>query len=303
MQKNSARETFHKSVLVNEVINYLSPQPGGIYVDATFGGGGHTRAILHAEPTATVIAIDWDKEAIETNAIALEQEFGERFKIIWGNFGQLYKLLKKEKIKEVDGILADFGTSQFQIHHKAGFSFQTDSPLDMRMSPAHQRQTAADIVNNATERELLEILFTYGEESQAKKIVRAIITARTISPITTTQQLTQVIEKVIPVAAYKHKRGIHPATQTFQALRIVVNQELENITSFLQAAHNFLKPGGRLVCISFHSLEDRLVKNFFKDHYHQFETLTNKPITATEQELAQNPSSRSAKLRAAQKIG
>lgn len=293
---------YHKSVLVNEVLTALHIKPGGLYVDVTFGGGGHTRAILQAEPTSHVIALDWDKIAIETNAPALVEEFGDRLNVVWGNFSQLYKILKKEHIDKVDGILADFGTSQYQIHQKAGFSFQSDTPLDMRMSPAHQPKTAADIVNNATEKELLDILFTYGEEPQAKKIVRAIISARTTTPITTTNQLTQIIESVIPAVAFKHTRGIHPATKTYQALRIVVNHELENMHSFLQASTGALKPGGRLACISFHSLEDRIVKNYFRDHAHQLETITKKPITASEEELAQNPSSRSAKLRVAAKI-
>jgi 16S rRNA (cytosine1402-N4)-methyltransferase len=299
---NNKSEIFHKSVLVKEVLNYLVPKPGSLYIDATFGGGGHTRAILQAEPTCSVVAIDWDQEAITTNAPNIEQEFGDRFKIIWGNFSQLYKLLKKEKISKVDGILADFGTSQFQIHQKAGFSFQSDTPLDMRMSPGHQRQTAADIINNASEKELLEILYTFGEEPQAKKIVRALIAARSSSPIITTRQLAHIIESVVPVHAFKHQHGIHPATKTFQALRIAVNHELENIQNFLQVATEFLKTGGRFVCISFHSLEDRLVKNFFKNHRDQYEILTNKPITASEEEVTQNPSSRSAKLRAAQKL-
>ncbi len=294
--------TFHKSVLVQEVLEYLQPKPGGLYLDATFGGGGHTRAILQAEPTCKVVAIDWDQKAIEANAPALELEFGTRFKVLWSNFSLLYKLLKKEKISEVDGILADFGTSQFQIHHKAGFSFQSDTPLDMRMSPGHQRQTAADIVNLSSEKELVHILFTFGEEPQAKKIVRAIIAARDIRPITTTRRLVEIIESVIPAVAFKHLRGISPATKTFQALRIVVNHELENIEGFLKVGTSFLKPGGRFVCISFHSLEDRIVKNFFRDNVDQYEILTKKPITATPEELSINPSSRSAKLRTAKKL-
>jgi len=295
-------DTFHKSVLVDQVLTYLKLKPGGIYVDVTFGGGGHTRAILQAEPTCRVIALDWDQKAIEANAPELELEFGKRIKIIWGNFSLLYKILKKEHVDNIDGILADFGTSQFQIHQKAGFSFQSDTPLDMRMSPAHQPKTAADIINNASEKELLDILYTYGEESQAKKIVRAILAARAIRPINTTNQLTHIIESVIPVLAFKHTRGIHPATKTYQALRIVVNHELENMQSFLQAANGILRPGGHLVCISFHSLEDRLVKSYLRDHSYEFKTITKKPITATEQELTLNPSSRSAKLRAAIKI-
>ncbi len=295
-------KTYHKSVLVKEVITNLALKPGGLYIDATFGGGGHTRAILQAEPTCKIIAIDWDKKAIETNAPALEEEFGERLKVVWSNFSLLYKVMKKEHVTEIDGILADFGTSQYQIHQKAGFSFQNNTPLDMRMAPSHQRQTAAEIVNKATEKELLNILYTYGEESQAKKIVKAIVEARERHYISTTGQLVQIIESVIHVQTFKHHRGIHPATKTFQALRIVVNHELENIENFLKIATSFLKPDGRMVCISFHSLEDRIVKTFFREHQHELEALTKKPITASQEELDENPSSRSAKLRAARKI-
>jgi 16S rRNA (cytosine1402-N4)-methyltransferase len=301
-QKNDETKIFHKPVLVQEVITYLNPKPGGLYVDATFGGGGHTRAILEAEPTCKVVAIDWDTDAINKNAPQLETEFGQRFKIIWGNFSQLYKLLKKEKISKLDGILADFGTSQFQIHCKAGFSFQTNSYLDMRMAPGHQQKTAADIINNASEKELLEILFTYGEESNAKKIVRAIVALRKTSNITTTKQLTDLIESIISPNEFGRQRKINPATKTFQALRIAVNHELDNIINFLKTATLFLQPGGRFVCISFHSLEDRIVKNFFRDNNNQYKILTTKPIVASERELIENLSSRSAKLRTAEKL-
>jgi 16S rRNA (cytosine1402-N4)-methyltransferase len=288
---------YHKSVLTKEVIEQLSPKPNGVYVDATFGGGGHTQAILQTEPTCKVIAIDWDTSAIETNGPPLEKEFGNRLKIVWGNFAKLYFILKKEKIKAVDGILADFGTSQFQIHQKEGFSFQTDTPLDMRMSPAHQRITAEHIINTASERELTEIFFKYGEEKKSKKIARAIVEQRKIKPITTTRQLAQIVEKLAPKIPTK----IHPATKIFQALRIVVNKELENIEIFIKAAINALAPGGRIACISFHSLEDRIVKNTYKKHLEAIDIITNKPIIASEEEIERNPSARSAKLRIAQK--
>jgi len=294
---------YHKSVLVDEVLTYLNPQPNKVYVDATFGGGGHTQALLDYEPACSVIALDWDIKAIEENEPKLKEKYGDRLTVLWGNFAHLYKLLKKEKIKSVDGILADFGTSQFQIHHKAGFSFQSNTPLDMRMSPAHQRQTAADIINHYSEQKLATLFFSYGEEPQAKKIARAICAARVIKSITTTRQLSEIIESIIHVHAYREKRGIHPATKVFQALRIEVNHELENITSFLRAAVPFLNPEGRLVCISFHSLEDRIVKNFFKEHTQEVEILTAKPVTASPEELDRNPSSRSAKLRAVLKRG
>jgi 16S rRNA (cytosine1402-N4)-methyltransferase len=299
---------YHKSVLTKEVIEQLKPKPNGLYIDATFGGGGHTTAILQAEPTCKVIAIDWDKVAIETNGPPIKQQFGDRIKLIWGNFAKLYLILKKEKwikstcrIKQVDGILADFGTSQFQIHQKEGFSFQTNTPLDMRMSPAHQRVTAEQIINSASERELTEIFFKYGEEKKSKKIAREIVAQRKIKPITTTRELAEIIEYITPRTKITAIKKIHPATKIFQALRIVVNKELENIEIFIKAAINALAPNGKIACISFHSLEDRIVKNTFKKHQDELEILTNKPITASQEEIERNPSARSAKLRVAQK--
>lgn len=290
-------ETYHKSVLVEEVLTYLHPQPNKTYVDATFGGGGHTRAILNAQPTCKVIALDWDPVAIKTNAPLLKEEFGDRVRVLWGNFIHIKTLLKKEGIEEVDGILADFGTSQHQIFEKEGFSFATNTPLDMRMSTAHFKVTAADVVNNYSEKDLADIIFYYGEDSKSRKIARAIVEARKKQKIQTTQQLVTIIETVSP----RGHRPIHPATKTFQALRIEVNQELKNIQHFLKAAFNLLNPAGRLVCISFHSLEDRIVKNYFKEMQDFGAILTNKPIQATLEEIKQNPSSRSAKLRAIEK--
>lgn len=288
---------YHIPVLVDEVLTYMAPKDGGVYVDVTFGGGGHTRALLESNSTCTVIACDWDKEAIEQNGASLEHDFPGRIQFIWTNFTRLDYHLKKLKIGQVDGILADFGTSQYQIKEKAGFSFAVDTPLDMRMSPGHQTLWAADIVNNYPEKELLKILYEYGEESHARAIVRAIIAARTSKKIKTTAQLATLIEQVVPRKA----KGIHPATKTFQALRIVVNQELSNIHALLSQAYRLIKPGGRLVCISFHSLEDRLVKQFFRDHKGDWTILTPRVVIATEREIRENPSSRSAKLRAGQK--
>lgn len=285
-------------MLPKEVLESLNLKPNGLYIDVTFGGGGHTRAILEAEPTCRVIALDWDKIAIEQNAPALEEEFGERFKVVWSNFAKLYHVLKKEKISQVDGILADFGTSQHQIHHKEGFSFAQDSPLDMRMSPAHQRVTAEHIINTFSEKELANIFFEYGEEPKSRKIARAIVEQRTITPFKTTRQLAELVAQV---ARYKKPSKTHPATRVFQALRIYVNKELENIEIFIKAAINALAPGGRLACISFHSLEDRIVKTLFRDNQDKVEVLTKKPIMAGEEELEENPSARSAKLRIAEK--
>lgn len=288
---------YHIPVLVHEVITALSPKPQGIYVDATFGGGGHTRAILEAEPTCRIIAFDWDKNALELNSPGLLEEFGERLTVHWSSFTQITHLLKKLKVPQVDGILADFGTSQFQIAWEAGFSFNVESPLDMRMSPGHFKTNAYDLINKATEAELTHIFFEYGEEPAARKIARAIVSERKLRRISTTTELAQVIMKVVP----PFSRKIHPATKVFQALRIFVNDELNNIKSLLTQSVDLLKPEGRIVCISFHSLEDRIVKQFFKAHTDTFTILTKKVITASEEERALNPSARSAKLRAAEK--
>lgn len=294
-------EYKHKSVLVDEVLQYLDPKPNKVYIDATFGGGGHTRAILNKEPNCSVIALDWDKNSIEINGPILQAEFPDRVHLIWGSFAHLIKILKKEHIESVDGILADFGTSQFQIAQLPGFSFSRDTYLDMRMSPSHQKLTAYEIVNKFSPKALEEIFFNLGEERYSRRIVDAIVEYRKREKITSTAQLAQIIEKVVPKDP---KKKIHPATKVFQALRIYVNTELENIKSFLAASLSVVKPGGRIVCISFHSLEDRLVKQYFKDHpcvgQKGFEILTPKVVEATEKELELNPSSRSAKLRAAQ---
>lgn len=293
---------YHRTVLIDEVLEYLNPQPGKVYIDATFGGGGHTRAILLHEPNCSVIAVDWDLQALEKNTPALQEEFGDRFYWIWGNFAQLPHLLKKNNIGAVDGVLVDFGTSQYQITDREGFSFAADTPLDMRMSTAHYKVTAAEIVNNASEKELVVIFQDYGEERHARKIARAICEARDIKKIRTTADLTKIITSVVPFTYIKGRKGIHPATRVFQALRIVVNKELENIKTFLGHTPEILNEDGRVVCISFHSLEDRLVKNYFRDNKDIFEILTPKVVVPTDEEVRVNPSSRSSRLRAARKI-
>lgn len=292
---------YHKPVLVEEVLTYLDPKPNKVYVDVTFGGGGHTRAILEKEPGCTVIAFDWDKNAIEKNGIPLQEEFPGRLTLIWGSFSHIVMLLKKAKITGIDGILADFGTSQFQIAELPGFSVYRDTVLDMRMSPSHQKITAEEIINKATPKKLEEIFFDLGEERYSKQIVKAIVEARKNKRIRTTGQLVDIIKQVVPRDT---KKRIHPATKIFQALRIYVNTELENIHSLLMASLRLLNPGGNIVCISFHSLEDRIVKQFFKDNPcvidRGFKILTPKVVEASEEELRINSSSRSARLRAAQ---
>ncbi|MFA5074897.1 MAG: 16S rRNA (cytosine(1402)-N(4))-methyltransferase RsmH [Candidatus Babeliales bacterium] len=289
---------YHKSVLLNEVIENLNIEENKTYLDVTFGGGGHTGAILEQNSTCKVIALDWDKAAIDINAPKLKEKYGDRVKILWGNFALIDRLLKKEKIEFVDGILADFGTSQYQIQKKEGFSFNIDSPLDMRMSQAHQHIKASDVINGFTERELSDIFFNYGEERRAKKIARAILEYRKRRKFITSRQLAELIENITPGF---RKFRIHPATKVFQALRIFVNKELENIEIFLSKSINFLNKNGRIVCISFHSLEDRIVKNFFRQNEEKLKIITKKPISASKTEIEQNPSSRSAKLRVAEK--
>ncbi len=290
--------TYHKPVLVHEVIEYLDPQPNKLYLDATFGGGGHTRAILEAEPSCKVIALDWDTKALELNGERLQQEFPDRLTLAWGNFTNTKKLLADNGIQKVDGILADFGTSQFQIFERAGFSFARESALDMRMSPSHQKMTAAELVNKATAEKLSDIFFELGEERYAHRIADAIVEARKKGYIKTTTQLADIVKHAVPLAYAKGR--IHPATRTFQALRIYINHELENIKMFLPTACSLINSKGRLVLISFHSLEDRMVKQFFKQKEIDgiAQIITKSAISATDIELRENPSSRSAKLRA-----
>lgn len=284
-------------MLLHEVVEALALKPGGVYFDATFGGGGHSRALLEHDETIKVIGFDWDLHAIE-HAQQFEHKYAGRLRLVWGSFAHLYKLIKKHKLPPADGILADFGTSQFQILERDGFSVYHDTPLDMRMSVSHFKTTAADIVNFATERELCTIFWDYGEERFAKRIVHALIQERKKRKFETTGQLARLIERVVP-----RKEKIHPATRVFQALRIFVNQELDNVTAFLPVAFAALKPGGRLACISFHSLEDRLVKQFCKERIKSQEAIaiSHGAITASPEEVGRNPSSRSAKLRVIEK--
>lgn len=290
---------FHKPVLTQEVLHYLDPQPNKTYLDVTFGSGGHTRAILEKEPQCKVIALDWDTKALEIYGQPLQQEFGDRLRLLWGNFALLYKILKKERIQSVDGILADFGTSQIQIFTRPGFSVYRDSQLDMRMSPAHQKITAEEVINQADEKTLATIFKELGEERYSRRIAWAITQERKKKRISRTLHLAKIIEKIVP---YNPRLKIHPATRVFQALRIYINEELNNINAFLSSAVKLISVDGRLVCISFHSLEDRIVKNFFKKAQQEeiLSILTPKVVTASEEELRENSASRSARLRAAQ---
>ena len=298
-EKVNTKDIQHKPVLLEEVLYFLAPQPGKVYVDATLGGGGHTRAILTSQPDCKIIGMDWDETVIKTTGESLKKEFPGRFIPIWGNFSRINTALKKAGYHKVDGILADFGTSQIQIASTPGLSIYQDKFLDMRMSSSFFKVTAQDVLKNFSEKDLAQIFFDYGQERYGNKIARAIVETRHKNPLRTTKQLAELIEKVVP---FVKNSKIHPATRVFQALRIFVNKELENIQSFLANSVKVLAPESRLVCISFHSLEDRIVKQFFRDFDKnsliKIEILTPKVCTATEEELASNRSARSAKLRA-----
>lgn len=299
VEKIDTSSIQHKPVLINEVLHFLSPQPGKVYVDVTLGGGGHTRAILDAQPNCKVIGMDWDESVIQTTGKKLQEDFPDRFTLVWSNFSKINSALAKIGVYKVDGILADFGTSQIQIANTPGLSIYQNKFLDMRMAPSFFKITACDVVNNLSEKELAQIFYDFGQEPYGYKIARAIVQARTKELIKTTGQLAKLVESIVPLSK---GNKIHPATRVFQALRILVNKELDNIQSFLTNSFKVLGSDSRLVCISFHSLEDRIVKQFFKEQIKKndvhIELLTAKVCTATQEELKNNRSARSAKLRA-----
>lgn len=286
-----AESTFvHVSVLAEELISGLAINPGGIYLDATVGGGGHTRLILQGVSDTQVIAIDRDTEAINAAKNKLA-EFTERLTFWHGNFAEY-----KPKNLKFDGIIADLGVSSFHLDKGSrGFSFRQDAELDMRMDQ-RENLTAAEIINEWEESELADIFYKYGEERLSRRIAKQIVEKR---PFKTTTELANEIFHSVP-RSYRYGR-IHPATRVFQALRIVVNQELASLETFLKTAPNWLKPGGRIGIISFHSLEDRLVKHSFKESP-ILQVITKKPIIPQEEEIEKNSRSRSAKLRIAEKL-
>ena len=279
----------HVPVLSQELIEGLNICPEGHYLDATVGGGGHSSLILEKFPDVRVTAIDRDEEAIAAASTKLAQYGSDRVKFWQGNFADY------QPNHQFDGIIADLGVSsaQFDIPER-GFSFQHPASLDMRMDRT-QSLTAAEIVNHWDEAELANIFYQYGEERFSRRIARVIVQQR---PLTTTTKLAEAIARSVP-SKYRYGR-IHPATRVFQALRIVVNQELQSLECFLDRAPNWLKIDGRIGIISFHSLEDRIVKHRFRNSP-LLQVLTKKPITASDEEKAQNPRSRSAKLRLAQR--
>ena len=302
----------HAPVLTEEVIGFLSVQPGGRYIDCTLGPGGHSRAILEASaPGGVLLGLDADPSAVELASEALS-EFAGSIRLVNANFRRLGEVCDRYEFEPVHGVLFDLGVSSLQLGSAdRGFSFQTEAPLDMRFG-SDQTLTAAEIVNEYSETDLANVIWQYGEERTSRRIARRIVAKR---PITTTTELAGIVDKAIPGG----KKRIHPATRTFQALRIAVNDELTAIGEALDQARDVLGSGGRMVVISFHSLEDRIVKQFMQresrdcicppeipicvcDHKATLKVLTKRPVKPSDAELATNPRSRSARLRAAERL-
>jgi len=307
-----AAQPRHIPVLIHQMLGLLSPRESGVYVDATFGGGGYSRAILDTKDTR-VIGIDRDRTAIAAGFKWVDQA-GGRLALVEDRFSNLAHVCADQGVAAVDGVVMDVGVSSLQLDEAArGFSFRADGPLDMRMGS--QGLTAAEVIAKASETDLANIIYIFGEERHSRGIARAIVAARQQAPIVSTRALADLVAKIV-----RAKPGeIHPATRTFQALRIFVNQELDELHLALSAAEAVLKPGGRLVVVSFHSLEDRIVKNFLNERAkagagsrHQpeiaqvppsFAILTKRPVMAEDDEVSANPRARSAKLRAAERTG
>lgn len=309
-------ERLHVPVLTHDVVRLLLPRPGNLLVDGTVGLGGHAEAILEAEPGVRVVGIDRDEAALEHAQGRLDR-FGDRIVLLHGTFGDLDRLLDQRGVDAVDGLLLDLGVSSLQLDDDArGFSFRADGPLDMRMDRS-RGATAAEWLALVSPEELERVLREFGEERYARAIARAVVRERIAHPIETTAHLRDVVHRAVPRAYFAQR--IDPATRTFQAIRIALNEELAQLSLGLRRGFARLSKGGTLAVISFHSLEDRMVKNYFRDlaatcvcppdfpvcrcgKRVEAEILTPKPIMATEDEVAANPRARSAKLRACRKV-
>lgn len=314
----SEADSRHITVMQAEAVEFLRVTRGSLFVDATFGLGGHTAAILEADPNVEVIGIDQDG-----NALALANErlgaAASRVRFCHGNFAEITKIVRGAGFEKVDGIVADLGLSSMQVDsEERGFSFRFDAELDMRMDADSDDETAAELLERLSEEEIANVIYQFGEERASRKIARRIVEARKSgNPVRTTFEMKKLVESVV---RYNPKEGIHPATRTFQAIRIAVNRELEVLAIFLDDSIDLLNIGGRLAVISFHSLEDRIVKQTFQRRAgkcqcppkipicvcgaaKEVEILTRKPMIPGEDEIRRNPRSRSAKLRAVEKIG
>lgn len=309
--------TVHVSVLPGETVDLLAPRPGGRYLDGTLGGAGHTTLLLaRSAPDGRILAIDADPAALDrARSRHAEAISSGRLLLRQGNFAQMADFAAAADFAPVDGVLLDLGLSSDQLaDRERGFSFAADAPLDMRFDPAHG-QSAADLVNTLGEVELADVLYRYGEERRSRAIARRIVERRRDAPLARTGELARLVESVI----HGRPGGIHPATRTFQALRIAVNDELGSLETALPAAVELLRPGGRLAVISFHSLEDRIVKHFFQaeergcicppglpacvcGHEPRLRIVTRHPVVAGEAEVTSNPRARSAKLRVAERL-
>ncbi|HET6961127.1 MAG TPA: 16S rRNA (cytosine(1402)-N(4))-methyltransferase RsmH [Terriglobia bacterium] len=305
-------ESTHLPVLLEEVLSFLQPERGGLFVDATLGLGGHAQAILRAGTQTEVLGIDQDSEALNRANQRLA-EFQGRYHVVHSNFAEIAEIAAQKGVPSVQGILADLGVSSLQFDSAdRGFSFQREGPLDMRMN-RQAELTAGEIINHYGEKDLANLIFSYGEEHRSRSIARAIVAAR---PIHSTKALAEVVYRAVHARGYQR---IHPATRTFQALRIFVNDELGRLPLFIRSAVDLLCSGGRLAIISFHSLEDRIVKETFRSLSHEcvcppgisvcqcgqkqlLKLLTKKPAVPSEAEISRNPRARSAKLRVAERI-
>jgi 16S rRNA (cytosine1402-N4)-methyltransferase len=291
----------HVPVLTAEVLRQLRPERGGLFLDCTVGLGGHSQALLESGATR-IIGLDRDEDAL-ARARATLSAFADRVQLVHADYRTVEDVLDRRGIQLVDGALADLGVSSMQFEAPGrGFSFQRDEPLDMRMDRGGG-ETAANLIAASTEQELADAIYAYGEERFSRRIARALVAARREAPVETTGRLASIVRRAVPVRGYAR---IDPATRTFQALRIWVNRELEGLDRFLEAAARRLRLGARLVVITFHSLEDRIVKHTFRALAHRqdatLQVLTKKPVVADEEEVQRNPRARSAKLRAAEKL-
>ena len=308
----------HRPVLLEETLKYLAPERGGLFVDCTVGLGGHSEAILNSSPDTRILGLDLDPSALEYSRQRLAP-FGERFRAVQANFRQIETVLNEAGERDASGILVDLGVSSLQFDSpERGFSFRFDAPLDMRMDPT-TGDTAADLLQQLPETEIARIIFEFGEERHSRRIARRIVERREQGqPVTTTAELAELVRAAVGGGGRKRQQ-IHPATRTFQALRIAVNNELEGLSEFVETAIDLLRPDGRFVAISFHSLEDRIVKRTLRvlsGHCEcpprlpvcacgarkAVEVLTRRPVVPGDQEVDENPRARSSKLRACRKL-